>query len=151
MVWSIIPPMPIDPYTVLQVARNAEPEVVAAAYRSLARKYHPDKGASESATRRMQQINRAYEILKDPAKRKAYDRRYPYPSGHIVWRDEEELDWWGTAEEEDETGWSGSYAQRIKHPVPIERPGFWKRNWGCAVYVVLMLVLVVQVWLAMAR
>ncbi|MFN2298923.1 MAG: J domain-containing protein, partial [Anaerolineales bacterium] len=144
MVWSIIPPMPIDPYAMLQVARNAEPEVIAAAYRALARKYHPDKGGSGAATRRMQKINQAYGILKDPVKRKAYDRKHPYPGGHIVWRDEEAIDWWGTADEEDEIGWSDSYAQRMKHPVPIRRPGFLRRNWGCVVYAGVMLFLVIQ-------
>ncbi len=57
--------------------REAEPEVIERAYRALVRKYHPDRTAPEAtaeATRRMQAINEAYEVLRDPAKRRAYDR-----------------------------------------------------------------------------
>lgn len=63
-------------YDTLKVSRDAPPEVIQAAYRSLARKYHPDRGArtpeSEAA---MKAINAAYEILGDPPKRADYDRR----------------------------------------------------------------------------
>jgi hypothetical protein len=62
-----------DPYRILQVAPHAEIEVIEAAYRRLARKYHPDVDSSASATQRMQEINWAYEILSDPAKRAKYD------------------------------------------------------------------------------
>lgn len=62
-------------YDTLKVSRDAPAEVIQAAYRSLARKYHPDHGArtpeSEAA---MKAINAAYEILGDPARRAAYDR-----------------------------------------------------------------------------
>ena len=63
-----------DPYNILQLAHHAEPEVVEAAYRRLARKYHPDQSPSVNATAHMQDINWAYQILKDPAKRASYDR-----------------------------------------------------------------------------
>lgn len=65
---------PYDPYEVLQVSPNAEPEVVEAAYRRLARKYHPDVNSSPDATKRMQIINWAYEILRDPDARREYDK-----------------------------------------------------------------------------
>jgi len=64
-----------DPYLILQVARHAELEVIEAAYRRLARKYHPDVDSSPDANMRMQKINWAYEILKDPIKRASYDRK----------------------------------------------------------------------------
>lgn len=64
-----------DPYEVLQVSPNAEPEVIEAAYRRLARKYHPDMDRDQGATLRMQEINWAHEILQNPAKRAAYDLR----------------------------------------------------------------------------
>ncbi|MCL5959410.1 MAG: J domain-containing protein [Chloroflexi bacterium] len=51
----------------------AEPEVIQAAYRSLARKYHPDRNKAASSAE-MQKINAAYEILSDPVKRRRYDR-----------------------------------------------------------------------------
>ena len=59
-----------DPYEVLQVDPRAEPEVLRAAYRVLARKYHPDHGGD---ARRMIEINDAWDVLGDPARRAAYD------------------------------------------------------------------------------
>ena len=50
-------------YEVLQVSPNAGPEVIAAAYKALARKYHPDKSRDSTATLKMAKVNRAYEIL----------------------------------------------------------------------------------------
>jgi hypothetical protein len=61
-------------YEVLQVDPRAEPEIVEAAYRRLARKYHPDVSASADAERRMKEINAAYQVLRDPARRATYDR-----------------------------------------------------------------------------
>ncbi len=62
-----------DPYNILQVAHHAEPEVIEAAYKRLALKYHPDQNPSTSATAHMQDLNWAYQILKDSAKRARYD------------------------------------------------------------------------------
>ena len=64
----------IDLYAVLQVHPTAEPEIVDAAYRRLARMYHPDVNKAHGAHETMIRINLAYEILGDPAKRAAYDR-----------------------------------------------------------------------------
>ena len=64
----------IDLYAVLQVHPTAEPEIVDAAYRRLARMYHPDVNKVPGAHETMIRINLAYEILGDPAKRAAYDR-----------------------------------------------------------------------------
>jgi DnaJ-class molecular chaperone len=66
--------MPADYYRVLQIDPDAEPEVVAAAYRKLAAKYHPDVNASPEAAERMREINVAYDTLGDPFKRSEYDR-----------------------------------------------------------------------------
>jgi uncharacterized protein YjbI with pentapeptide repeats len=63
-----------DYYKVLQVDPSAEPEVIAAAYRRLALKYHPDANKAVDATRRMQEINRADETLSDTTRRASYDR-----------------------------------------------------------------------------
>jgi curved DNA-binding protein CbpA len=64
-----------DYYAVLGVLPNAESVVIVAAYRALASLYHPDrwKGDVDGATRRMAEINVAYGVLSDSAKRKAYD------------------------------------------------------------------------------
>lgn len=63
-----------DPYKVLQVDPEADPEVVQAAYRRLARKYHPDVAPGPEAADRMAAINRAWEVLRDPVRRAHLDR-----------------------------------------------------------------------------
>ena len=67
-------PDAIDPYKVLQVDSEAEDEVIQAAYRRLARKYHPDLAATPEAAARMSAINAAWELIGDPAARAAFDR-----------------------------------------------------------------------------
>jgi curved DNA-binding protein CbpA len=64
-----------DLYQILQIDPAAEPEVVQAAYKRLAFKYHPDKNQSAEANRRMQELNEAYAIIGDPFQRTAYDRQ----------------------------------------------------------------------------
>ncbi len=125
-----------DPYSVLQVDRRAEPEVIAAAYRSLARKYHPDKNDSVASTKRMQEINAAYEILRDPAKRKVYDRANAHPAGRVLWRNPDAMEWGGVPDAEETTDWASSYARRRSRPAPIPRKGFWERNIGCILYLI---------------
>jgi curved DNA-binding protein CbpA len=62
-------------YDILKVSRDAPIEVIQAAYRSLARKYHPDRhGSSPDREAQMKAINAAYEVLSDPAKRAEHDR-----------------------------------------------------------------------------
>jgi DnaJ-class molecular chaperone len=61
-------------YDNLKVARNAPPEVIRAAYKTLSQKYHPDRNpGSQDAMRIIQIINLAYEVLSDPAKRLEHD------------------------------------------------------------------------------
>jgi curved DNA-binding protein CbpA len=57
---------------ILQVQPNAEPEVIQAAYRALAKKYHPDHDTSADAARRMREINDAYQQLRNGAPRKRW-------------------------------------------------------------------------------
>ena len=64
-----------DPYKVLQVDAEAEEEVIAAAYRRLARKYHPDTATGAEASGRMEAINAAWEVIGDPKRRAAHDRQ----------------------------------------------------------------------------
>ncbi|KAL9170039.1 hypothetical protein ABFS82_04G117900 [Erythranthe guttata] len=61
-----------DYYSVLKVGRNATLQEIKAAYRSLARKYHPDKGSG--AEDKFKEIGAAYEVLSDAEKRSLYDR-----------------------------------------------------------------------------
>ena len=58
----------------LQVDSEAEDEVIQAAYRRLARKYHPDLAETPEAAARMAAINAAWELIGDPAARAAFDR-----------------------------------------------------------------------------
>ena len=53
-------PIAFDPYAVLQVLPSAEPEVVNAAFKALALKYHPDHDATRRAAEKMAELNRAY-------------------------------------------------------------------------------------------
>lgn len=64
----------LDPYKVLQVDPEAEDEVIEAAYKRLARKYHPDVASGPDAQERMVRINQAWEMLQDPVRRAAVDR-----------------------------------------------------------------------------
>jgi len=63
-----------DYYKILGVERSANEAAIKKAYRKLARKYHPDVSKEKDAEVRMKEINEAYEVLKDPEKRAAYDR-----------------------------------------------------------------------------
>jgi curved DNA-binding protein CbpA len=70
---------PRDAYKVLQVDHEADLEVIQAAYRRLAQKYHPDRAAggpdADTAAQRMVEINAAWDQIRDAARRSAYDRR----------------------------------------------------------------------------
>ena len=63
-----------DYYNVLGVEPNAGDAEIKSAYRRLARKYHPDVSKEEGAEDRFKAVNEAYEALRDPARRKAYDQ-----------------------------------------------------------------------------
>jgi curved DNA-binding protein len=63
-----------DYYKVLGVERNDDEDVIKKAFRRLARKYHPDVSKVADASTRMQEINEAYEVLRDKEKRAAYDQ-----------------------------------------------------------------------------
>lgn len=63
-------------YDILQVNRNASPEIIDKAYKTLAKKYHPDLQAEENKKQSeeiLKEINEAYEILSEPEKKQAYD------------------------------------------------------------------------------
>ena len=63
-----------DYYKTLGVARTASDEEIRKAFRKLARQYHPDVAKDKkSAEEKFKEINEAYEVLSDPAKRKKYD------------------------------------------------------------------------------
>jgi len=63
-----------DYYETLGLKRGATQDEIQRAYRGLARKYHPDMNKSPDADAKFKQLSEAYEVLKDPVKRKQYDR-----------------------------------------------------------------------------
>jgi molecular chaperone DnaJ len=65
----------VDYYELLECERNADGATLKSSYRKLAMKYHPDKNAGcKDSEAKFKAVSEAYEILKDPQKRAAYDR-----------------------------------------------------------------------------
>ena len=70
-----------DYYATLGVDKGADADAIKKAYRKLARKYHPDVSKEKDAKERFQEVSEAYETLKDPEKRAAYDQLGSYQPG----------------------------------------------------------------------
>ncbi|MHB1342499.1 MAG: J domain-containing protein [Coriobacteriia bacterium] len=95
-----------DHYRTLQVTRDADPEVIEKAFKVLARRYHPDtsEDAPDRAHRRMQALNQAYAVLRDPVLRAGYDATLPGTGGR---RSGWEVFW--------DSGLVGLYQDRRRH------------------------------------
>ncbi len=65
-----------DPYAVLQVSQDASHDALLTAYRSLARRLHPDLSDDPAASAQMARLNAAWETLGDPVRRAAFDRTH---------------------------------------------------------------------------
>jgi curved DNA-binding protein len=63
-----------DYYKIMGVTKDASAEEIKKTYRKLARKYHPDVSKEAGAETKFKDVNEAYDVLKDPEKRKAYDQ-----------------------------------------------------------------------------
>ena len=63
-----------DYYEILGVSREASEEELKRAFRKLALEYHPDRNKEDNAADKFKEINEAYQVLADPAKRQSYDR-----------------------------------------------------------------------------
>lgn len=83
-----------DYYNVMGVSETATDKDIKMAYRRLARKYHPDVSKEKNAEAQFKEVGEAYEVLKDPEKRKIYDqyrrdRETNKHSGHAYQRPEQ--------------------------------------------------------------
>ncbi len=76
-----------DYYEILEVDKNATVEEIKSAYRKLAKKYHPDLNKNDrNAKNKFIELQKAYETLKDPKKRKQYDT-FGHSARNIDWSD----------------------------------------------------------------
>ena len=66
-----------DYYAILQIQKIASQDEIKSQFRSLAKKWHPDRKQSDDAEKKMTQINMAYDVLSNTKRRKMYDQ---YPS-----------------------------------------------------------------------
>src|ERR671916_518561 len=96
-----------DYYKILGIAREASQDEIKRVYRRLARKYHPDVSKEANAEERFKEVQEAYEVLKDPQRRAAYDQL------GSNWRAGQEFrpppDWGGGFEYRGRPGGAGGY------------------------------------------
>ena len=62
-------------YEILGVQDNSDQETIKRAYRSMAKKYHPDRNKEKGAEEKFKKISEAYDHIGDPEKRKKYDKK----------------------------------------------------------------------------
>jgi curved DNA-binding protein len=70
-----------DYYKIMDVDEKATPEEIKKSYKKLARRYHPDVSKEKDAEKKFKDVGEAYEVLKDPDKRREYDQLRQYGSG----------------------------------------------------------------------
>lgn len=116
--------MDFNPYKVLAVDPQADPDVIAAAYRALSKKYHPDVNKTPEAESRMRELNRAYDILKDPAQRSKVDADLARSAGTGGFSSRSSSGSYGSRPG------SGSYSSYTNRPRPSTPASSGSRNNG---------------------
>jgi curved DNA-binding protein CbpA len=87
-------------YAVLGISRDADDETIRSAYRILARRYHPDRGAG-SSSEKFRQVNQAYETLINPGTRQSYDLSLQWAQRQVPVRVERKVAHWESLPRED--------------------------------------------------
>jgi curved DNA-binding protein len=107
-----------DYYLVMGVEKSATPDDIKRAHRKLARKYHPDVSKEKDAEARFKELAEAYDVLKDPEKRAAYDRLGAnYKAGQEF---QPPPDWAGSQRD------SRSYSQNFQDPEGQDHSAFFE-------------------------
>jgi curved DNA-binding protein CbpA len=118
-----------DYYEILQVSPNSEPEIIQAAYKRLAFKYHPDRNNDPASQTRMRLINDAYEILSKAEKRHQYD------CARKSYLNEKERQRQRSSEQPCQPGDANPVRQASVHTNTTNEvatphsPGLWQRYW----------------------
>src|SRR6202008_2351367 len=99
-----------DYYKTLGVERAATADQIKTAYRRLARKFHPDVSKEKDAEARFKEVGEAYEVLRDPEKRAAYDQLGRRPQGEGV---RPPRDWNFEFEGEDRAGGHSAFFEQL--------------------------------------
>lgn len=118
-----------DLYRVLQVDPEAEDEVIEAAYRRLARKYHPDVMPGPEAAARMVAFNVAWEVLGDADRRRAYDiQRLERLRNGTAFSASTTGPAWAASATPAAPGWSNGAAQPAAAPSPPTAEPTWRQR-----------------------
>ncbi|CAA9480840.1 MAG: Chaperone protein DnaJ [uncultured Sphingomonadaceae bacterium] len=110
-------------YDTLQVARDASPEVITAAYRALSRVHHPDRNVGKDDADTMALLNASYAVLSDPQRRRVHDQWIEAQEEWKVAADDtagwEDGSWEGTS-----AGWVREARPRARSPLRRFAPAF---------------------------
>ena len=145
-----------DYYRILEVDPEADADAIVAAYRKLARVYHPDRNNNPGATGKFQEVNEAEEVLTDRDRRSVYDREYrarqrdehfedpttdssyAYDDQDYQWEEEARSQSFGSDDREDQGSYRGSQgtgyrwnhhrSNRGPHNRPNWEPGNWRAD-----------------------
>jgi curved DNA-binding protein len=97
-------------YKIMGLNQNATDKEIKIAYRKLARKYHPDISKESNAEERFKEMGEAYEVLKDPVKRKEYDQALKYQEFN---KNHQQSSWQGRADQYQSSPFEGDLFESL--------------------------------------